>query len=89
MMGSDYISGWKRTTYCGDLRIDDVDKKVTLFGWVHKHRDLGNLVFIDLRDRQGVIQVVIGSNNQKLLEKAKKLRMEYVLGIRGTVKARD
>ena len=83
MMGFDYLSDWKRTGYCGDLRIDDVGQEVTLFGWVHKHRDMGNLVFIDLRDRQGVIQVVVGSENQALLEKTKKLRLEYVLGIKG------
>lgn len=89
VMGFDYLSDWKRTTYCGDLRIDDVGQEVTLFGWVDKHRDLGNLVFIDLRDRQGVIQVVVESENHALLEKAKKLRMEYVLGIKGIVAARE
>jgi aspartyl-tRNA synthetase len=88
-MEFDHLSGWKRTAYCGDLRIDDVGQEVTLFGWVHKHRDMGNLVFIDLRDRQGVIQVVVDSENQTLLEKAKNLRMEYVLGIKGMVSARE
>jgi aspartyl-tRNA synthetase len=88
-MALDYLSDWKRTSYGGDLRIDDVGQEVTLFGWVHKHRDMGNLVFIDLRDRQGVVQAVVGSGNQTLLEKAKKLRMEYVVGIKGTVKKRD
>ena len=88
-MRYDYLSDWERSAYCGDLRIDDVGRELTLFGWVHKHRDMGNLVFIDLRDRQGVIQVVVGTDNQSLLEKAKKLRMEYVLGIKGTVHARE
>lgn len=89
VMEFDHLSGWKRTAYCGDLRIHDVGQEVTLFGWVHKHRDMGNLVFIDLRDRQGIIQVVVDSENQTLLEKAKKLRMEYVLGIKGMVGARE
>jgi aspartyl-tRNA synthetase len=88
-MAFDFLADWKRTTYCGDLRKDDVGQEVTLFGWVHKHRDMGNLVFIDLRDRQGVVQVVVGSEDPALLEKAKKLRMEYVVGVKGTVGARD
>jgi len=87
-MEFDNLSDWKRTAYCGDLRIADVGREVILFGWVHKHRDMGNLVFIDLRDRQGVVQVVVGSANAALLAKAKKLRMEYVLGIQGIVGAR-
>ena len=47
----DTIKGLKRTNYCGDLRIEDVGKEVTLFGWCQRQRDLGNLIFIDLRDR--------------------------------------
>ncbi len=61
---------------------------VTLFGWVHKLRDIGNLVFIDLRDRQGIVQIVVGSEDGSLLRKAKKLKMEYVVGIRGIVRPR-
>jgi aspartyl-tRNA synthetase len=88
-MGRDTLSDWKRTAYGGDLRIDDVGQEVILFGWVHKHRDMGNLVFIDLRDRQGVVQVVVGAHDRSLLERAKKLRMEYVVGIKGMVGARE
>jgi aspartyl-tRNA synthetase len=88
-MEVDKSSGWKRTSYCGDLRLQDVKKEVTLFGWVHKHRDLGNLVFIDLRDRQGIVQVVIRSDDQALLQKVKKLKMEYVLGVKGEVLRRE
>ncbi len=87
-MGFDSMGDWKRTAYCGDLRIEDIGQEVILFGWVHKHRDMGNLVFVDLRDRQGMVQVVVGSENESLLNKAKKLRMEYVLGIKGIVAAR-
>jgi len=88
MMRYDHLSDWKRTDYCGDLRIANEGQEVTLFGWIHKHRDMGNLVFIDLRDRQGVAQVLVGSEDEDLIEKAKKLRMEYVLGVRGIVRAR-
>jgi aspartyl-tRNA synthetase len=88
VMERDFLSDWKRTAYCGDLRAGDAGREVTLFGWVHKHRDLGNLVFIDLRDRQGTVQVVVGSDDEVLLDKAKKIRMEYVLGIKGDVEAR-
>ena len=89
MMRYDDLSEWKRTDYCGDLRKGNVDQDVILFGWIHKHRDLGNLVFIDLRDRQGVVQVVVGSEDEALLKKAKKFRMEYVLGVKGVVRARE
>jgi aspartyl-tRNA synthetase len=88
-MEFDRLTDWERTVYCGDLRMAHVGQDVTLFGWVHKHRDIGNLVFIDLRDRQGVVQVVVGSDDERLLQSTKKIKMEYVLGIRGVVKARE
>jgi len=83
------LSAWKRTAYCGQLRPDHVGEDVTLFGWVHRHRDLGNLIFIDLRDREGLVQVVVHSEQNELLEVAKKIRMENVIGVRGKVKRRD
>jgi aspartyl-tRNA synthetase len=88
-MEIDNLSDWERTAYCGDLRLNHVGKEVTLFGWVHKHRDMGNLVFIDLRDRQGIAQVVVDSGDEQLLQRSKKIKMEYVLGVRGVVKARE
>ena len=69
-------SEWKRTHYCGDIRSAHVGKEVTLFGWVNRQRDMGNLVFIDLRDREGMVQVVVTSENKSLLDEAKKFRME-------------
>lgn len=84
----DSLSDWKRTAYCGDLRIENAGQEVVLFGWVHKLRDMGNLVFIDLRDRQGVVQITVASEDEALIKKTKKLRMEYVLGVKGIVKAR-
>lgn len=80
----------KRTHYCADLRLSDTDKTVTLFGWVQKRRNLGSLIFIDLRDRSGLVQVVfdepiIGSEGFAL---AGDLRSEFVVEVTGTVKKR-
>ncbi len=88
-MELDKITDWKRNAYCGDLRLMHVGQTVTLFGWVHKLRDIGNLVFADIRDRQGIVQIVVGSDDDALLQRAKKLKMEYVVGIKGIVRARE
>lgn len=88
-MEFDNLDDWKRTDYGGDLRLKHVGQTVTLFGWVHKLRDIGNLVFIDLRDRQGIVQIVMGSEDELLLQKAKKLKMEYVVGVKGLVRERE
>ena len=81
-------SDWQRTAYCGELRLEHEGQEVILMGWVHRHRDLGNLVFIDLRDREGMIQVVFPSGNKALLKEAKKIRGENVLAVKGVVKRR-
>jgi aspartyl-tRNA synthetase len=80
---------WRRTQYCGELRVQHVDEEVVLLGWVNRQRDIGNLVFIDLRDREGVVQVVVSSEAKNLLDEAKKVRMEDVAAIRGIVKERS
>ncbi len=86
----DFMTGLKRTHYCGDLRISDVNKKVTLCGWVQRQRDLGSLIFIDLRDRTGIIQLAFDENTDKaVFEKAFGVRSEYVLAVVGTVKERS
>ncbi len=82
------MSGLKRTHYCGDLRKDHIGQEVVLFGWVNRQRDMGNLVFIDLRDRQGLAQVTVSSDTPDLLEQAKTLKMEYVVAVRGKVRER-
>lgn len=79
----------KRTTYCGLVDKKYLDQEVTLKGWVQKRRDLGNLIFIDLRDREGIVQLVFSQEfDQTSLEVAETLRTEYVLEVQGFVRAR-
>src|ERR1700683_3775425 len=75
---------------CGALRASDAGKKATLMGWVNKRRDLGSLIFVDLRDRTGITQVVINAERDASIhEKTEALRNEYVIAVTGTVKLRD
>jgi aspartyl-tRNA synthetase len=78
-----------RTHTCGALRSDDVGADVVLLGWVHRVRDLGGLLFIDVRDRGGVTQVVFDKDDETLMSKAKRLRSEYVVGVCGRVRSRS
>jgi aspartyl-tRNA synthetase len=82
-------TSFKRTHYCGDLRAAHEGLEVVLCGWVHKTRDMGHLVFVDLRDREGLAQVVFQSDRPGLTEEAKKLRGEFVVGVRGRVRRRS
>ncbi|WP_066173549.1 aspartate--tRNA ligase [Bacillus marinisedimentorum] len=80
----------KRTHRCGELTEQQTGEKVQLKGWVQKRRDLGGLIFIDLRDRSGIVQVVFNPDvSQQALELAEKVRSEYVLEIEGTVIERE
>jgi aspartyl-tRNA synthetase len=80
------LEGWKRTHTCGDLKAEHDGHEVTLMGWVHRRRDHGGLIFIDLRDRYGLTQIVFGGQNaQESSQKAKELRSEFVIAVRGTV----
>jgi len=82
----DLLGNMKRTNYCGDLRKEDANREVTLLGWVQRRRDLGGLIFIELRDRQGIVQVVFNpESNSEAHAKAQSLRNEYVVGVGGTV----
>ena len=75
---------------CGALRATDAGKKVVLMGWVNRRRDLGALIFVDVRDRSGVTQVVFsGERSAAVHEKAELLRNEFVIAVIGTVKLRD
>jgi aspartyl-tRNA synthetase len=82
----DSLGNLKRTHYCGELRAGDADKDVVLMGWVHRRRDLGQLIFIDLRDREGIAQIVFNKEqNPAAHAKAEELRSEYVVAVKGRV----
>ncbi len=84
------IQGLKRTKYCGEYRSADIGKVVTSYGWVQKQRDKGSLIFIDLRDRTGVVQLVFDENtDREVFEKASSCRSEYVLAAVGEVRERS
>jgi aspartyl-tRNA synthetase len=84
-----FITELKRTHRCGDLAKADIGKEVVLFGWVNNRRDHGGAVFIDLRDREGVTQVVFEEDvRPEVHELAEKLRLEYCVGVRGKVVSR-
>lgn len=77
-----------RTNYCGQLNLSHEGQEVTLCGWVHRRRDLGGLIFIDLRDREGVVQVFFDPDHQEAFQQASELRNEFCVQITGTVRAR-
>jgi aspartyl-tRNA synthetase len=82
----DFLGDLKRTDYCGDLRAKDANREVTLLGWIQRRRDLGGLIFVELRDRQGIVQVVFNPEvSSDVHEKAQSLRSEYVVGVKGRV----
>lgn len=79
-----------RTYYCGEVTEQNIGETITLKGWVQKRRDLGGLIFIDLRDRSGIVQIVFNPDiSAEALSIAEKIRSEYVLDVYGTVVARD
>ncbi|MGH9347821.1 MAG: amino acid--tRNA ligase-related protein, partial [Vicinamibacterales bacterium] len=78
-----------RTHTCGALRAEDVGADVVLLGWVHRVRDLGGLLFIDLRDRAGITQLVFDRDDAETMARAKRLRSEYVVGVEGRVQRRS
>ncbi|HEY8499176.1 MAG TPA: aspartate--tRNA ligase [Clostridia bacterium] len=80
------IKGMKRTHRCAEVTAEDVGKEIVVMGWAHKRRDLGGVIFIDLRDRSGVLQVVFNVETDSALHaKAEQIRSEYVLAIRGVL----
>jgi aspartyl-tRNA synthetase len=84
------LGNLKRTIYCGDLRAADAEKEVVLMGWVHRRRDLGQLIFIDLRDRAGIAQIVFNKElNPEAHAKAEQLRSEFVVAVEGRVLRRQ
>jgi aspartyl-tRNA synthetase len=86
----DALGNLKRTNYGGDLRASDADKDVVLMGWVHRRRDLGQLIFIDLRDRAGIAQIVFNKElHPEAHKKAEELRSEFVVAVEGEVLRRQ
>jgi len=86
----DTLGDLKRTHACGALRASDADKDVVLMGWVHRRRDLGQLIFIDLRDRAGIAQIVFNQEQQPTAHaKAEELRSEFVVAVEGRVVRRQ
>ena len=86
----DTMNGLKRTDYCGTLNAEFVGKEVTVAGWVQRRRDLGALIFIDLRDRTGVVQLAFDDNtDREIFDKAFTVRSEYVLMAKGVVRERS
>ena len=85
----DQLGDMRRTHHCWELGADDVDKEVILMGWVHRRRDHGGVIFVDLRDREGITQVVFNPLvDKKIHAKAHAIRNEYVLAVRGKVENR-
>jgi aspartyl-tRNA synthetase len=86
----DALGNLKRTNYAGALRATEADKDVVLMGWVHRRRDLGQLIFIDLRDRTGIVQIVFNKElHPEAHEKAEALRSEFVVAVEGQVLRRQ
>jgi len=83
------MKGWERSVYCGQVQAAHVGKTVTLSGWVDRRRDLGGLIFVHLRDREGVVQVVFNPERFPAAHKcAEEMRSEYVVAVRGEVRQR-
>ncbi len=83
------LGDWKRTDYCGNLATKDLDREVIIMGWVQSKRDHGGLIFVDLRDREGIVQVVFNPQlNKEPHEKAGLLKDEWILAVKGTVARR-
>ncbi len=84
------IKGMKRTRYCGEFRKEHAGETATVFGWVQRQRDLGQLIFVDLRDRTGIVQLAFDDNTARdVFEKAFTVRGEFVLAATGTVRVRS
>src|SRR5438309_8156140 len=86
----DFLGEMRRTHSCGDLRPSDVGKTAVLMGWVHRRRDLGGVIFIHLRDRDGITQLVFDeSKNAEVHKRAQELGSEFVIAVSGAVARRS
>ena len=90
MTMAEFLTGMKRTCYCGTLSSADIGQEVVVCGWTQRQRDLGQLIFIDLRDRTGIVQLAFDDKTEKsVFDKAASVRSEFVLGARGIVRERS
>ena len=84
------INGYNRTAYCGEFNESHIGQEAVVFGWAQKTRDLGNLIFIDLHDRSGILQLAFGDGTDKeVFEKAASVRAEFVLEAKGVIRKRE
>lgn len=87
---SEFLGGLKRTAMCGTFRKENVGEQAVVMGWTQRRRNLGSIIFVDLRDRSGIVQVVFDETTEKeVFEKAQKIRSEFVLAVEGTVRERS
>ena len=87
---AELMGNLKRTAMCGTFRIDNVGDEVVVMGWTQRRRNLGSLIFVDLRDKTGLVQVVFDqSEYPEVFEKAESIRSEYVLAVKGKVRERQ
>jgi len=84
---TDHLGDWKRSFYCGEVRADSVGRELTFLGWTQRRRDHGGLIFVDLRDRSGIVQVVFNPEvDSAAHEKAKHIRSEDVIAVRAPLR---
>jgi len=83
------LKGFKRTHLCGELTAKNIGEEVIVMGWVQRVRDLGGLIFVDLRDKTGLLQLVADNNNKDMYDMAQKLHQEYVIAARGKIRMRS
>lgn len=90
-MTEESLNGLKRSMYCGEVRPEHTGLTITVMGWVQKTRNKGSLIFLDIRDREGLVQVVLSQEtaDPALFEKAASLRTEYVVAVTGKVQKRE
>lgn len=87
---AEFMGNLRRTDYCGTFRVDSVGKEVVVMGWVQRRRNLGSLIFVDLRDRSGLLQIVFDdTTSDEVFRKAESIRSEYVIAVKGVVRERQ
>ena len=87
---SETMGNLRRTNMCGELRSEDAGKEVVLMGWAQRERNLGSIIFVDLRDTSGITQIVFDDTiSKEIFKKAEKIRSEYVLAVKGLVRVRQ